>query len=416
MAKNAPRGISSVRSSTAVTSPNRLVTPSRRTSADVFAALVASSTSCNADLRDRVVPTTRKRPSAQGAIIPDGAVWYTRTGVAPRTNRRQTPRTDDASEAEGSMAEVLTGARGAFVAGAWEAGEGEEIEVRSPRERRAARQRAGRQPGAGGSRGAGGAGGLRVLAPDVGGRPRRALPQGVRALPGAQRGDGADHRARGRQDDPRGARGDGGVHLRPLPARGGGHAAPRRAGAAVHAGARGPQAHHRGAGARRRRRGRVAVELPRRHRRDPDRVRPGRGLHRGLEAVGVRAAVRGAVRAAARRRRLPGRHRQPGARARRHRPGGRAAPAASRRWCSRARSRRASRWRATPACATACSSSAATARRSCWPTRTWSAPRTRPSWAATTSRASAAPPRSASWCTARSPTASPSCWSSGRAS
>ena len=224
------------------------------------------------------------------------------------------------------MAEVLTGARGAFVAGAWEAGEGEEIEVRSPASGELLGSVRAASPAQVDRAVRVGAGGLRVLAPHVGRRPRRALPQGVHALPGAQRGDRADHRARGRQDDPRGARGDGGVHLRPLPARGGGHAAPRRTGAAVHAGARGPQADHRGAGARRRRRGRVAVELPRRHRRDPDRVRPGGGLHRGLEAVGVRAAVRGALRPAPRRRRLPGRHRQPGARARRHRPGGRAAP------------------------------------------------------------------------------------------
>ncbi len=83
---------------------------------------------------------------------------------------------------------------------------------------------------------------------------RRAL----RHLHGALRGDRADDHARGRQDDPRVARGDGRVHRRPLPPRLRGHAAPRRAGAAVDAGALEREADRGRPGAGRRRRGRVA--------------------------------------------------------------------------------------------------------------------------------------------------------------
>ncbi len=119
---------------------------------------------------------------------------------------------------------------------------------------------------------------------------RGAVPPRVRPLHGAQRGDRGDDRPRGRQDHPRGARGDGGVHRRPLPAGLRGRAAVRRQRAAVDAGGGRHEADHGGAGADRRGRGHLAVELPGRHRRHPARVRARARLHDGVEAVGVRAA------------------------------------------------------------------------------------------------------------------------------
>ena len=136
------------------------------------------------------------------------------------------------------MAEVLTGARGAFVAGAWVAGDGEEIEVRSPA--------SGELLGT-----------VRAASPAQVDHAVRAAQEAFESwrrtsvvdrvelcrnafalcLERNEEIAQTDH-ARGRQDDPRVARGDGGVHLRPLPARRRGHAAPRRAGAAVDAGAR----------------------------------------------------------------------------------------------------------------------------------------------------------------------------------
>ena len=162
----------------------------------------------------------------------------------------------------------------------------------------------------------------------------------------------------------------------------------------------GAQADHRGAGAGRRGRRGLAVELPRRHRRHPDRLRA-RGsaapsvwkpseyaplcaelfvqlLHDAGFPAGTVNLVHG-------------------------RGDVGASSCAIRAWprsSSPARSRPASRSRATPASRTACSSSAATARRSCWPTPTSSAPPTPRSSAASTSPGSAARPRSASSCTA----------------
>ena len=97
-----------------------------------------------------------------------------------------------------------------------------------------------------------------------------------------------------------------------------GRAAPRGPGAAVDAGPD-AQADPRRPGARRRRRGDLALELPGRHRRHPDRLRPGVRLHDGLEAVRARAALRRAVRRRAARGGLPAGHRQPRARPRRRR-------------------------------------------------------------------------------------------------
>ena len=80
-----------------------------------------------------------------------------------------------------------------------------------------------------------------------------------------------------------------------------------RQGAPVDAGAFERQADRRRPGADRRRRGRHSVELPGRHRRDPDRLRPRGRLHGRLEAVRARAALREHVRRGHPRRRLPGR-------------------------------------------------------------------------------------------------------------
>ena len=230
-------------------------------------------------------------------------------------------------------------------------------------------------------------------------RARRALPRGVHHLHGALRRDRRDDHARGRQDHPRVARGDGRLHGRPLPPRLRGHAPLRRQGASLHPGALERQAHRRHAGADRRRRGGHALELPGRHRRDPDRLRPRGRLHRRLEAVGARAALRQHVRRGHPRRRLPRRDAQRRARPRRCRLAARAPSRCRLRRLHRAPRTRASRSRATPPSRTACSSWAATGRRSSSPTRTSTRPPTRPSSAASTSPASAARPPSASSCT-----------------
>ncbi len=173
--------------------------------------------------------------------------------------------------------------------------------------------------------------GLPGLAQGLAARAGRALPRGVRHLHGARRRDRRDDHEGGREDHPRVARGDGRVHGRPLPARVRGRPPPRRPGAPLHAGALERQADHRHAGARRRRRGRDAVELPRRHRRDPDRLRPRGRLHHGLEAVRACAALRQHVRRGHPRRRLPGRDAQRRPRARRGRVAARAPPGRRRR-------------------------------------------------------------------------------------
>ena len=239
---------------------------------------------------------------------------------------------------------------GAFIAGEWVHGEGgDEIEVRAPYDNSLVGTRHAGLRGAGRRRGGGGEGGVPGLAAHAAAHAGRAVPARVRPLHGAQRGDRGDDRPRGRQDHPRGARGDGGVHRRPLPAGLRGRAAVRGQRAAVDAGVGGHEADHGGAGADRRGRGDLAVELPGRHRGHPARVRPRARLHDGLEAVGVRAHLRQHVRAAAARRGLPARHRQPRARPRRHRRAARPAPGRRHRRVHRlGRDRRARRARRRP--------------------------------------------------------------------
>ena len=310
---------------------------------------------------------------------------------------------------------AVTTRNGAFIGGEWVAGDGEEIEVRSPASGellgsvRAATSPAQVDRAVGRPRRHSQSWRRTSLR-----RARRALPPGVRHLHGAQRGDRADDHARGRQDDPRGARGDGRVHLRPLPPRRRGHAAPRRPGAAVHAGARGPKrimVVQEPVGV-------VAAVSPWNFPVDIAGIPVVYGL-----AVGCTVVWKPSEHAplcasmfveAARRRRLPGRHCQRRARARRHRLGARAAPgvasvvftgsvetgeqvardAGLQEPRARARRQRA----------------ADRARRR----RPGEAPPTPRSSAASTSRASAAPPPSASSCTRSSKDASWRCCSSGR--
>ena len=273
------------------------------------------------------------------------------------------------------MAQVVT-QRGAFIGGEWVSGDGEEIEVRSPATGEslgAVRAATPDQVDAGRRRGRRG---LRDVAPDERARASRDLPAGLRHLHGPGGGDRAHDHPRDRQDDPRVARGDGRVHGRPLPARGRGRHAPRGPGAAVDAG-QDAQADPRRAGAGRRRRRDLALELPGRHRGHPDRLRPRVRLHDRVEAVGAGAAVRRAVRRRAARRRLPAGDGQPRARPRRRRRRAHRSPRRRLGGLHRARSRPARRSRARPGSRTASSSWAATARRSCSPTPT-SRPRRTP--------------------------------------
>ncbi len=192
-----------------------------------------------------------------------------------------------------------------------------------PVDRRARRIRADIDAGTGRCGGRRGQGRLPGLARHLGAGAGGDLPPGVRHVHGAQRGDRPDDLDGGRQDDPRVAGGDGGVHGRPLPAGVRGRAAPHRCRAPVDPGADDEQADPGRPGADRRDRRSQPVELPRGHRRHPDRLRPGARLHGRLEAVRVRAAVRPDVHAAAVRRRLPAGHDQRRARPRRDRRPGR---------------------------------------------------------------------------------------------
>ena len=140
------------------------------------------------------------------------------------------------------------------------------------------------------------------------------------ALHGARRGDRADDHARDRQDDPRVARGDGRVHRRPLPARGRGRPAARRAGAALDPGA----GRHKRILVVQEPVGVVAAISPWNFPVDiagiPIVYGLAVGCTIGLEAVGARAALRRACSSSV----LddagfPAGHRQPGARARRDR-------------------------------------------------------------------------------------------------
>ena len=198
----------------------------------------------------------------------------------------------------------------AYIGGEWIPGDGEEIEVTSPATGEVLGNGLGVLAGPGRRGGPGGRRRLPRLAQGLAARARRALPHGLRPLHGALRGDRADDHAGGRQDHPRVARGDGRVHGRPLPPRVRGRPPLRGQGAPVDAGAFQRQADHRHAGARRRGRGRHPVELPGRHRRHPDRLRPCGRLHRRLEAVRARPALREHVRRGHPRRRLPGRDAQ----------------------------------------------------------------------------------------------------------
>ena len=281
---------------------------------------------------------------------------------------------------------------GAFIAGEWVLRRGRRGDRGAGAVRRRARRHRDAGLGGAGRRGRGGReGGVPGLAQHAAAHPRRDLPARVRPLHGAQRGDRRDDRPRGRQDHPRGARGDGGVHRRPLPAGLRGRAPLRTAAC------RPP---------RRRRTGTkrimvvqepigvVAAVSPWNFPVDIAGIPLVYGLALGCTTVWKPSEyaphLRQHVRAAAARRRLPAGHRQPRARPRRDRARSSSSTPTSAPSCSPARSRRARRSRATPASRTACSSWAATARRSCSPTPTSTRPPTRRSWAASTSPASAA--------------------------
>ena len=113
------------------------------------------------------------------------------------------------------------------------------------------------------------------------------------------------------------------------------------------AGVGGHEADHGGAGADRRGRGHLAVELPGRHRGHPARVRPRARLHDGLEAVRVRALCANMFVQLLHDAGFP-----PGTVNLVHGRGDVGAQLVttrtSARSCSPARSRRASAWRATP--------------------------------------------------------------------
>ncbi len=261
-------------------------------------------------LEENVVPGVSSHRAASFSST-DGAILcrrlVARDGTLGRTRLRRR-----------TMA--VTTRNGAFIGGEWVEGDGEEIEVTSPATGEVigsvvrVDSDAGRHGGTGRGRG------ISRLAQDIGRRARRDLPPGLHAVHGAQRGDRADDLAGGRQDDPRVTRGDGGVHGRPLPSRLRGCAAPRRQGAALDPGALERKTHPDRPGAGRGRCGRLAVELPGRHRGDPDRLRARGRLHRRLEAVRVRAALREHVRGGPARCRVPSRHDQRRPRPRRRRP------------------------------------------------------------------------------------------------
>ncbi len=202
-----------------------------------------------------------------------------------------------------------------------------------------------------------------------------------------------------RQDDPRVARGDGRVHGRPLPPRLRGRPPPRGPGAPFHSGAHERQADHRHPGAGRGGRRGHSVELPGRHRRHPDRLRPRGRLHRRLEAVRVRPALREHVRRGHPRRGLSAGDAQRRARPRRGRLGARPSSGCRRRRLHRLLAHRRAGGPRRGAQEPRPRAGRQRARRSSSPTPTSRRPPTPPSSAASTSPASAAPQPSASSCT-----------------